>query len=140
MSRRKAIRFLAVAVVGLTTALQCGGPSGPPPEPPKTANVNVYHRFNASSAPRCTGMLGFHFQPLQLSGAEGTSTQFSSPNLTVGEIPSGNYCTTSWTASGLRAGSWRVTVVGSWGEACEVNLRNGWNWLTVTRGEGCRAE
>jgi hypothetical protein len=138
MLRRIAIIFLAVAVVSLTTAAQCGGPQPPDGGPPKTADVSVQHRFPSQGAPRCTGTLGFHFQPLQLTGAEGTDTQFSSPNLTVGELPSGGYCTTSWYSWGLKEGRWRISVVGSWGETCEVDLKNGSNWLSVTRGEGCK--
>jgi hypothetical protein len=133
--RRTRLRDLGLrgAFVGgllFTTALLVGcdgGGGGGDGKPQTTANVSAVLTYPAGGAPRCTAQLTWRYEPVALTGSEGTSDAeihdrtYDVPAVGVGV----GECRFDDAAFGLRPGRWRISATSFAGTqgTCTADLR-----------------
>jgi hypothetical protein len=137
--RPTALLLVAVSLAALALA-GCDNHNPAPDPPATTVNVNVSYRYNAGGGTFCKSQVGYRYQPLSLTGTQGTAT-----TITVdvkeqdGGLPANNTCTVSDGQLGLRPGKWRISVYGAGGtllNSCDVQLDAGTRSVTFTDQQG----
>lgn len=134
---RSVARATWLAAIALTTTgFVCGGGGDPPPPPrEQSAAVNAQYQYSSGGGPRCTGNLTWLYEPVAV-GASGLGSTDPVTNQQSYDVPSsGALCALSDSAQNLRPGRWRVSV--SAGATCELELRGGFNNVTLGQGAAC---
>ncbi|MBO3087117.1 hypothetical protein [Cellulomonas dongxiuzhuiae] len=104
-----------VALVAFISAAGCGsvtgGGSGPGPVTQSDAVALNASVVFGTSAPRCTASITWTFEPLQLTGRDGSSSTVTDTQ--DYDVQAGiNECTFNHGSLGLRAGKWRISASG----------------------------